>query len=185
MATKAGESGLAGRYATALFALADEGKALDVVADDLRRVQRLLGENEDVVRLVRSPILGRDNQWKAMSALLDKLDVNALSKRFIGVVTKNRRLFALSAIIRGYLEELATRRGEVTADVVTAHPLDGGQTRALEAALRKAMGGKVEIAHRVDPAILGGLVVKIGSRMVDSSLRTQLQRLRFAMKGTG
>lgn len=119
MATKAGESGLAGRYAKALFALADEGKALDTVADDLRRVERLLGENEDVARLVRSPVLGREDQWKAMSALLDKLDVNALTKGFVGVVTKNRRLFALSAIIRGYLEELATRRGEVTADVVS------------------------------------------------------------------
>lgn len=185
MATKTGESGLAGRYAKALFALADGGKALDAVADDLRRVQGLLGDSDDVARLVRSPVLGREDQWKAMAALLDKLDVNALTKRFIGVVTNNRRLFALSAIIRGYLDELAARRGEVTADVVTAHPLDAGQTKALEAALQKAMGGKVEIAQRVDPAILGGLVVKIGSRMVDSSLRTQLQKLKFAMKGAG
>lgn len=185
MATKAGESGLAGRYAKALFALADESKALDAVADDLRRVQGMLGASDDMARLVRSPALGRAEQWNAMSALLDRLDVDALTKRFIGVVTKNRRLFALSAIINGYLEELAKRRGEVTADVVTAHALDSSQTKALEAALKKAMGGKVEIAHRIDPAILGGLVVKVGSRMVDSSLRTQLQKLKFAMKGAG
>ena len=183
MAGKASESGLAGRYAAALYELADEGKALDGVAADLSALQAALDGSEDMRRLVRSPVLGRDAQWKAVSALLDKMDAHELTKKFLGVVTANRRLFALSGIIRGYLAELAARRGEVTADVVTAHPLSESQSKALEAALKKAVGGKVAIAARVDPSILGGLVVKVGSRMVDSSLRTQLQRLKIAMKG--
>ena len=185
MAGKASESGLAGRYAAALFELADEGKALDAVAGDLSSLQSALEGSEDMQRLVRSPVIDRDDQWNAMSALLDKMKANDLTKRFLGVVTENRRLFALSAIIRAYIAELAQRRGEVTADVVTAHPLNATQTRELESALKKAVGGKVAIAARVDPAILGGLIVNVGSRMIDSSLRTQLQRLKFAMKGAG
>lgn len=183
MAGKAAESGLAGRYAAALFELADEGKALDAVAEDLVTLQKALGDSEDMKRLVRSPVLDRDEQWKAMAALLDKMGANDLTKKFLGVVTANRRLFALSGIIRAYLEELASRRGEVTADVVSAHPLSDAQVKALEDALKKALGGKVAIAPRVDPKILGGLIVKVGSRMIDSSLRTQLQKLKFAMKG--
>lgn len=185
MAGKAAESGLAGRYAVALFELADEGKALDAVAADLVALQQALGVSDDMTRLVRSPVLDRDEQWKAMSALLDKMGANHLTKKFLGVVTANRRLFALSGIIRAYLEELASRRGEVTADVVSAHPLTDSQVKALEGSLKKALGGKVAIAPRVDPSILGGLIVKVGSRMIDSSLRTQLQKLKFAMKGAG
>lgn len=185
MAGKASESGLAGRYAAALFELADEGKALDDVAGDLSALQAALDGSADMQRLVRSPVLDRDEQWKAMSALLEKMGASDLTRKFLGVVTANRRLFALSGIIRAFLEELASRRGEVTADVVTAHPLSDSQTKELEAALKKAVGGKVAIAPRVDPSILGGLIVKVGSRMVDSSLRTQLQKLKFAMKGAG
>ena len=185
MAGKAAESGLTGRYAAALFELADEGKALDAVAEDLVALQNALGASADMTRLVRSPVLDRDQQWKAMSALLDKMDANDLTKKFLGVVTANRRLFVLSGIIRAYLEELASRRGEVTADVVSAHPLSDTQVKALEDSLKKALGGKVAIASRIDPSILGGLIVKVGSRMIDSSLRTQLQKLKFAMKGAG
>ena len=185
MAGKASESGLAGRYAAALYELADDGKALDAVAADLAALQAALDGSEDMRRLVRSPVLDRDAQWKAMSALLDKMGANQLTVKFLGVVTANRRLFALSGIVSAFLAELAARRGEVTADVVTAHPLSDSQSKALEAALKKAVGGKVSIAARVDPSILGGLVVKVGSRMVDSSLRTQLQKLKFAMKGAG
>lgn len=185
MAGKAAESGLAGRYAAALFELADEGKALDAVAEDLVVLQKALDESEDMTRLVRSPVLDRDEQWKAMTALLDKMGASDLTKKFLGVVTANRRLFALTGIVRAYLEELASRRGEVTADVVSAHPLSDSQVKALEDSLKKALGGKVAIAPRIDPSILGGLIVKVGSRMIDSSLRTQLQKLKFAMKGAG
>lgn len=185
MAGKAAESGLTGRYAAALFDLADEGKALDAVAGDLVALQKALGESEDLTRLVRSPVLDRDEQWKAMDALLAKMGANALTRKFLGVVTANRRLFALSGIIHAFLAELASRRGEVTADVISAHPLSDAQIKDLEASLKKALGGKVAIAPRVDSSILGGLIVKVGSRMIDSSLRTQLQKLKFAMKGAG
>jgi len=185
LAGKAAESGLTGRYAAALFELADEGKALDVVAKDLVALQNALGASKDMMRLVRSPVLDRDEQWKAMSALLDKMGTDALTKKFLGVVTANRRLFVLSGIIHAYLEELASRRGEVTADVVSAHPLSDSQVKALEESLKKALGGKVAIAPRIDPSILGGLIVKLGSRMIDSSLRSQLKQLKFAMKGAG
>ena len=185
MAGKASESELTGRYAVALFDLADEGKALDAVAEDLMALQQALDGSEDMTRLVRSPVLDRDEQWNAMSALLDKMKANDLTKKFLGLVTANRRLFVLSGIIRAYLEELASHRGEVTADVVSAHPLTDSQVKALEDSLKKALGGKVAIAPRVDPSILGGLIVKVGSRMIDSSLRTQLQKLKFAMKGAG
>lgn len=185
MAGKAAESGLTGRYATALFDLADEGKALDAVAEDLIALQGAMDSSEDMTRLVRSPVLDRNEQWKAMSALLDKMGANDLTKKFLGVVTTNRRLFVLPGIIRAYMAELASRRGEVTADVVSAHPLSEAQVKALESSLKKALGGKVAIAPRIDPTILGGLIVKVGSRMIDSSLRTQLQKLKFAMKGAG
>lgn len=185
MAGKASESELTGRYAVALFDLADEGKALDAVAEDLMALRQALDGSEDMTRLVRSPVLDRDEQWKAMSALLDKMKANDLTKKFLGLVTANRRLFALSGIIRAYLEKLASHRGEITADVVSAHPLTDSQVKALEDSLKKALGGKVALAPRVDPSILGGLIVKVGSRMIDSSLRTQLQKLKFAMKGAG
>ncbi len=185
MAGKASESELTGRYAVALFDLADEGKALDAVAEDLMALRQALDGSEDMTRLVRSPVLDRDEQWKAMSALLDKMKANDLTKKFLGLVTANRRLFVLSGIIRAYLEKLASHRGEITADVVSAHPLTDSQVKALEDSLKKALGGKVALAPRVDPSILGGLIVKVGSRMIDSSLRTQLQKLKFAMKGAG
>ncbi len=183
LAGEAGDTGLAGRYATALFELADEGKALDQVAGDLKQLDAALGGSDDLRRLVRSPVIGRDDQIRTMDAILDKMKLHELTRRFVGVVGANRRLFALSTIIRAYLAELARRRGEVTANVVTAHKLNDTQNKALRAALKKTLGGKVTIDHRVDPAILGGMVVKVGSRMVDSSLRTLLQKLKFAMKG--
>jgi F-type H+-transporting ATPase subunit delta len=185
LAGSAGDTGLAGRYATALFELADEGKALDAVAGDLSRLAGMLESSDDLRRLVRSPVIDRDDQAKAMAAILDKMDAHALTRKFIGVVAANRRLRALGPIGRAYLAELARRRGEVTADVTTAHELNAGQIKALEASLKKAVGGKVAVSRKVDPAILGGMVVKIGSRMVDSSLRTQLEKLKFAMKGAG
>ncbi len=183
MASKGGVSDIAGRYALALFELADENKQLDAVADDLRTLSAMLSESDDLIRLVRSPVLSRDVQGKAMAALLDKMDAADLSKKFVALVAAKRRLFALRAIAKAYLEELATRRGEVVADVTVAHELSDEQKQALEAALKQAVGGKVSMDLTVDPSLLGGLVVKVGSHMVDSSLSGKLQRLKFAMKG--
>ncbi len=183
--SKIGASGLGGRYATALFELADEAKALDGVAGDLTGLKRLLAESDDLRRLVRSPVLGRVDQGRAIDAVLEKAGASDLTRRFIGVVAANRRLFALSVMIDAYLAELASRRGEVNADVTAAVRLSDAQTAALVDQLKQAVGTKVSVNVSVDPSLLGGLVVKVGSRMIDSSLRTKLNNLQLAMKGTG
>ncbi|NMM45642.1 F0F1 ATP synthase subunit delta [Rhodospirillaceae bacterium KN72] len=183
MAAKGGVNEIAGRYAKALFDLADEGKKLDDVAADLRTLGTILDESDDLQRVVRSPVISRADQGKAMAAVLDKLDVSDLTKRFVGYVAANRRLFALKAITKAYLATLAARRGEVTAEVASAKALSEAQIAAVEEALKKAVGGKVAVSHKVDPSLIGGLIVKVGSRMIDSSVSTQLQRLKLAMKG--
>ena len=183
--TTTGATGLAGRYATALFDLADQDKQLDRVADDLRGLARMIGESADLARLIRSPVISRADQGKAMAALVAKAGIGDLVRRFIGIVAENRRLFALQDIIESYLAILASRRGETTAQVTSAKALTESQIGAVKAALRKAVGADVAIDAKIDPALLGGLVVRAGSRMVDSSLRTKLQRLRLAMRGVG
>ncbi len=118
-----------------------------------------------------------------MAAILDAMEVNDLTKRFVGLIAQNRRLFALTDMIKGYLDELARRRGEVTAEVTAARSLSESQIAALQETLQRALGGKVSIDHAVDPALIGGMVVKVGSRMIDTSLRTQLNKMQIAMKG--
>jgi F-type H+-transporting ATPase subunit delta len=125
------------------------------------------------------------DQWKAVEGVLQKAEVNALTRRFVGVVTENRRLFALPGIIAAFLRLLAERRGEVTAEVTSAVKLNEAQTSALEDALKSALGAKVSVELNVEPEILGGLIVRVGSRMFDSSLRTKLTRMQLAMKGIG
>jgi len=178
-----GVSGLAGRYAAALFDLADQQKALDLVAADLATLDRLIVESPDLARLLRSPLLGRAQQGAALAALGERAGLSPLARSFIGVVAHKRRLFALQGMIRGYHKLLADRRGEVTAEVTAAQALTPGQIDAVTDRLKRAVGAKVAVEIRVDPAILGGLVVKVGSRMVDGSLRSKLQRLRLAMRG--
>lgn len=186
MATEGtGVSGLAARYATALFELADENKALDRTAQDLALLKQLMAESADLRRLVRSPLLSRSDQARAMDAVLAQVDVSGLVRQFVGLVAQNRRLFALSGMIDGFLAELARRRGEQTARVVVARPLSQEQLDALTDALRRALGSKVSVDLRVDPSLIGGMVVKVGSRMIDSSVRTKLTKLKLAMKGVG
>jgi F-type H+-transporting ATPase subunit delta len=176
---------LAGRYALALLDLADEQKQLDQVADDLRGLKGLIGESEDLRRLISNPIYSRDQQAKALEAILDKAGGGQLTRRFLLVVAHNRRLFAVPSMIDAYLGELARRRGEVTAQVTSARQLSDQQQQALADALRATMGDKVQVEVKVDQSLIGGLIVKIGSRMIDSSLRSKLQRLQLAMKGAG
>ncbi len=184
MASEAtGVSGLAGRYATALFDLADQEKVLDQVADDLRAIGGMIDESADLKRLIRSPVLSRDAQGAAMKAVLERADLSAMTRNFVGLVARNRRLFALPGMIRGYLQLLAERRGEIRAEVTAAQELSPLQVAVVKDQLKKAVGSKVSVDIRVDPAIIGGLVVKVGSRMVDSSLRSKLQRLQLAMRG--
>ena len=180
-----GISGLAERYAAALFELADERHALDAVANDMRELRTMLQASGDLMRLVRSPVLSREEQGKAMAALAADAKLSKLSADFIAIVARNRRLFAVPAIIEAYLGKLAERRGEVTAEVIAAQQLTKAQEDALAEQLRRVVGGRVTMDLRVDPSLLGGMVLKIGSRMVDGSLKGQLQRLQLSMRGIG
>jgi F-type H+-transporting ATPase subunit delta len=184
-ASGTGAGGLAGRYAKALFELADEKKSLDAVAADLKSLRTLIADSDDLRRLLRSPVISRIEQARAMEAVLSKAGAGDLVKRFIGLVADNRRLFALPQMIDAYLAELASRRGEVTAEVVSAQPLDDASRQRLAEALKRVAGQRVTVDLRVDPSLIAGLVVKVGSRMIDSSLRTKLNRMQIAMKGIG
>ena len=180
-----GATGLAGRYATALFGLAETESQLDRVADDLGEIAAMIESSADLKRLIRSPVISRDDQGRAMAEVLTKAGISELVRNFVSVVARNRRLFALPSMIAAYRSLLAARRGEATAEVVSARELTKKQLEAIAAQLKKAIGTKVAVNTKVDAGLLGGLVVKVGSRMFDSSLRTKLQRLRFAMKGIG
>jgi F-type H+-transporting ATPase subunit delta len=177
--------GLAERYSRALFDLADEQRVVDPIAKDLDSLAAMIDGSPDLGRLIRSPVISRADQLRAMAALVDAADMHPLTGKFIGLLARNRRLFILPAIIRAFRRILARRRGETAAEVTSAQKLSAAQLADLAAQLKKAIGTDVLLADRVDPSILGGLVVRVGSRMVDSSLRTKLQRLRLAMKGVG
>lgn len=175
-------SGMAGRYATALFELAEAANSLDATASELARIGALINGSDDLRRLVLSPVFGADDQARAFGAVLDKAGIKGLVANFIGLVIQNRRLFALPAMIAGFNGLLAVKRGEVTADVTSAHALSDAQLQSLKASLKTATGKDVQINANVDASLLGGLVVKVGSRMIDSSLKTKLNSLKLAMK---
>ncbi|MGI9408339.1 MAG: F0F1 ATP synthase subunit delta [Hyphomicrobiaceae bacterium] len=178
-------TGMAGRYASALFELANEAGSLDRVASDLDGFAGLLDESEDLQRLVRSPVFSAEDQEKAVSAVLAKAGVDALTANFFKLVATNRRLFSVPDMIKAFRALLAQHRGEVSADVTSAVPLDDAQMTSLKATLKETMGQDVQMNTMVDPSILGGLIVKVGSRMVDSSLKTKLNNLKVAMKEVG
>ena len=176
-------SGVAGRYAGALFELALENKAVDAVRADLDRFEAMISESAELNRLVRSPVFGADEQLKALSAVLERAGIGGLTANFLRVVTTNRRLFAVRDMIRAYRALVARHRGEVSAQITVAEPLNDSNLDALKDALKNATGGKeIALDVKIDPSIIGGLIVKIGSRMVDSSLRTKLNAIKFAMK---
>ncbi len=173
---------VAGRYASALFDLAkDEGKLADV-EKDIVAFQAMMTESTDLRRMVLSPVISSDDQSKAIVALASKACLSPLTTNFLKVVAKNRRLFTLTDTLKAFRGILARHRGEVSADVTSAIPLSEGQLTTLKDTLRIEVGKDVQIHTKVDPALLGGLVVKIGSRMIDSSLRTKLDNLKTRMK---
>jgi F-type H+-transporting ATPase subunit delta len=178
-------SGVAERYATALFELALEGGHLDAVAADLSRFSALLAESEDLSRLVRSPVFSAEDQLRAVSAVLDKTGLSGLVGNFIKVAANNRRLFAVPGMIVAFSRMLARHRGEVTAEVTSAEPLTDSQVATLKDALKAQIGKDVTLVATVDPALIGGLIVKVGSRMIDTSLRSKLNSLKIAMKEVG
>jgi F-type H+-transporting ATPase subunit delta len=174
---------MAGRYATALFELARDNKAVDAVKKDLDQFDALANGSADLNRLVRSPVFGADEQLKALSAILTKAGIAGLAANFLRVITTNRRLFAVRDMIRAYRALVARHKGEVTAQVTVAEKLNDKNLDALKSALKSVTGGKdIDLEVEVDPAIIGGMIVKVGSRMVDSSLRTKLNSIKFAMK---
>ena len=176
-------AGLAGRYATALYELADEAKQLDAVASDLARIRAMIDESDDLRRVIASPLISREQQAKSIDAIVAQAGIGDLTRRFVRIVASNRRLFALRSIIEVFIRMLAERRGELTAEVISAKPLSPQQAEAVNAALRGAVGRKVSMDLKVDPKLLGGLRVKVGSRLVDASHASKLQRLQLAMKG--
>src|SRR5512139_807881 len=176
-------SGMAGRYASALFELALEEKAIDAVRKDLDAFDELIAGSADLNRLVRSPVFGADEQLKALSAILAKAKIKGLAANFLRVITANRRLFAARDMIRAYRALVSRHKGEVSAQITVAEKLTEKNLGALKSALKSVTGGKdIDMDVRVDPAIIGGLIVKVGSRMVDSSLRTKLNAIKIAMK---
>jgi F-type H+-transporting ATPase subunit delta len=180
-----GFAGLAGRYAGALYDLAEGDNLLDQVSGDLGDLSAMIQDSDDLTRLIRSPVIDRAEQSGAMAAVLERAGMSDLTQRFVGVVAANRRLFQLTGIIAAFHALLAERRGEATAEVTSARELTKVQVKAIGEAVKKALGTRVSVQARVDAGLLGGLIVKVGSRMVDSSLSTKLQRLRLAMKGIG
>ena len=174
---------VAGRYASALFELAKDERQLEIVEKDMVQLGGLLAESADLTRMVRSPVITAEGQGNAIAAIASGAGFSPFTTNFLKLLAKSRRLFALSDIIRDFRQITARHRGEITADVVSAHPLNEPQRAALEDALKGTAGGRnIRIETRVDPALLGGLVIKMGSRMIDSSLRTKLNSLKTRMK---
>ena len=178
-------SGVAERYAFALFDLAREQSALEQVEGELRSIGALIDGSEDLRRLVVSPAFSADDQEQAIGAIADRAGIRGLTGNFLRLVAKNRRLFALPGIITAFRNMAARHRGEVTAEVTSAHRLTDDQVADLRAALKEKLGKDVTLQTRVNPAILGGLIVRVGSRMIDTSLRTRLLSIKTQLKEVG
>src|SRR5260370_964289 len=178
-------SGVSGRYATALFELARDEKSIDPVKADLDRFDALLGDSADLKRLVRSPVFSADTQLKALIAVLDRAGITGIAANFLKVLTRNRRLFAITDVIRAFRALVAKFKGEASADVTVAERLSDRNLDALKTALKSVTGKDVALNVKVDPSIIGGLVGKLGSPMVDRSLRTKLHSIKHAIKKAG
>jgi len=176
---------MAGRYATALFELALDNNAVDSVRTDLDRFDAMVNDIADLERLVRTPVYGAEQQTKALTAVLEKAAIDGIAAKFLKLVTSNRRLFAVREMIKAYRALVARHKGELTAQVTVAEPLNDTHRDDIKDALKSVTGKDVGLDVKVDPAIIGGLVVKLGSRMVDSSLRTKLNSIKHAMKEVG
>jgi len=177
------QASLSGRYAVALFDLARDGKTLDTVAESLAALKAAIAQSADFRELINSPVLSRDAAGKTIAAVAASIGTDPLTAKFLGVLAQNRRLSQLPAVIRAYETLLSNHKGEVRAEVTSAHALTKTQITALSKSLKARVGRDVTVDPKVDPAILGGLVVKIGSQMIDSSIRTRLNSLALAMKG--
>ena len=181
-AASAGVATIAGRYAGALFDLGKEAGALEAVEADLKTLKKAISASADLRTLLCSPVYGAEAQTRAASAVADKAGLSPLTRNFIGLVARNRRLFALEAMADAYAARMAAHRGEVSAEAVSAAPLNDEQARRLRGEIECHVGKAVNLSTRVDPELLGGLIVKVGSKMIDSSLKTKLSRLKSVLK---
>jgi F-type H+-transporting ATPase subunit delta len=177
------ETGLAGRYANAVFELAQESNAVDAVAADFASLKSMIAASPDFANLVKSPVLPAEIKAKAMKALLEKMGAAPITQNFILFLIHKRRLFVLSGIIQSYGRLVARLKGEVHAEVISARPLSDSETAELKNVLKNKLGREPRLQTSVDPTLLGGLIVKLGSRMIDSSIRTKLAGIRTAMRG--
>jgi len=177
------QASLSGRYAMALFELARDAKQIDAVSASLANIRTALGESAEFRQLTSSPLVSRDEAVKAIAATAAALKADDLTAKFLGTLASNRRLGQLGAVIRAFNLLAAQHRGETTATVTSAHPLDDDQVTALKAKLKSELKRDVTLDLNVDPEILGGLIVKVGSRQIDGSIRTKLTTLAKAMKG--
>ena len=179
-----GATGLAGRYAGALYALAVDSDKVDFIHDELGSLGAMLGESQDLKKLVESPILSRGEQQAAIIEIMEKSGADALTVKFLGTLAANGRLSALSRVVQAFQQEHARRRGQVSAEVISAVALDDSRKAVVEKTVARLAGSdKLSLSMRVDPLLIGGLVVRIGSRMIDTSIKTKLSRLESAMKG--
>jgi len=177
------QASLSGRYATALFELARDAKAIDAVEKSMRAIAQAVRESADLKALTSNPVLSRSDAKKAIAAVAKAMKLDALTAKTLGVLADNRRLNETAAVARAFSTLAAAHRGEVTAEVTSAHALSAAQTKALLASLKSRVGSTVAIQTKVDPSLLGGLTVKIGSQMIDNSIKTRLNTLANAMKG--
>lgn len=175
-------SGIAARYAGAFFELVAENNALEAAEQDLKTLKQAIGSNQDFANFLKSPVYSQEDQTKAISALAEKANFGQITSNFLTLIAKNRRLFALEGIIDAFQARLSAHRGEVNAEAVTAIELNQDQSRRLRSEIETIVGKAVNLETRVDPDLLGGMIVKIGSRMIDSSLKTKLNRLQSVMK---
>lgn len=178
-------SGMAGRYAAALFALAKDENKIDAVSKDLDALAAALAESDDLRRLTKSPVFSAEDQIRAISAVLAKLGVKGMTANFVSLVAQKRRLFALDSMIKGFRALAAADKGATTAEVTVAEELSDARRKELASALKEITGKTVDFDVKVDPRILGGLIVRLGSRMVDASLKTKLGSIKLAMKEIG
>lgn len=178
-------AGVSGRYATALFGLAQEGGVTDDVAGDLGGLSDAIEQSDDLKNLIRNPLMGREDQTKGIVAVAEKFGFNALTRQFLGLVASKRRLYFLPQMIRDFSSLVSAARGEINAEVASATPLSADKLSLVEQTLTQTVGKDVKLRATVDESLLGGIVIKVGSRMIDNSLRTKIQNLKVAMKEVG
>jgi F-type H+-transporting ATPase subunit delta len=178
-------TGIAARYATAMFELAQEGGALDALEADVAALEAAMADSTDLRDLISSPIYGRDETQAAIGGVADAMGLNAVTGNTLRLMAQKRRLFVLPALLRGLRERIAESKGEVTADVVSAKALTIVQSDKLQKSLSASVGREVQLNTSVDESLIGGLVVKVGSRMIDTSIRAKLNALQNTMKEVG